>query len=258
MVPAQQEKHMSKKGIFYFSKKTKELKKVKHGGRIFCDFQYKITVSRFSNFDFFNHIFIFVGIMGCFVPLAFAGAYAQKIVPGGHVVLKEDIFGRVGNDIYADNQLVLKIPFYQKGVTIRTQPVKKRFIKEYITQDGRNVEVRVLTRLQPKIHWIPEIYRNFGKDYGRGFLEKEATHDVSMVCKDYAYDSLLNNDVLAEKAAVHFILFWYVLLVLHCFFTFLLFEEDILERIYDASCYHKIKMDRDGTVITFVDPEVFF
>lgn len=131
-------------------------------------------------------------------------AYSIKIVPAGHVVVKEDIFGNVGDGIYADNQLVLKIPFYQKGVTVRTLPVKKRFIKEYITKDNRHVEVRVLTRMQPKIHWIPEIYRNFGKDYGRGFLEKEGTHDVSEVCKDFLYDELVNDEIVSESAAVPF------------------------------------------------------
>ena len=65
------------------------------------------------------------------------------------------------------------------------------------------MEVRLVCRLQPKVHWVPEIYYKFGtlsrvvwfvkgglvwflspnwrcgtairgKDYGRGFLEKEA------------------------------------------------------------------------------------
>ena len=29
-------------------------------------------------------------------------------------------------------------------------------------EDGRDVEVRLVCRLQPKVHWVPEIYYKFG------------------------------------------------------------------------------------------------
>ena len=57
-------------------------------------------------------------------------AYSFKLVPGGHVVVIQDVFGNVRNCLYAENQLVLKIPFFQKGISMRTLPTKKRFVKE--------------------------------------------------------------------------------------------------------------------------------
>eukprot|EP00971_Amphidinium_carterae_P217632 4320105-Amphidinium_carterae.1 len=77
-------------------------------------------------------------------------------------------------------------------VQIRLIPVKKRFIREYKTKDGRDVEVRLICRLQPKVHWVPEIYVKFGKDYGKGFLEKEAHVDICEVCKQYTFDELVH------------------------------------------------------------------
>merc|ERR1711953_759163 len=92
---------------------------------------------------------------------------------------------------YDDGQLVIAIPIWQRCINMRLIPVKKRFIKEYKTKDGRDVEVRLLCRLQPKVHWAPEIYTKFGKDYGRGFLEREATVDIAEVVKRYTLQELV-------------------------------------------------------------------
>jgi len=97
---------------------------------------------------------------------------SMKRVSPGHVGLIEDLNGNLRPYVYDDRQLVIAIPIWQRCINMRLIPVKKRFIKEYTTKDNRNVEVRLLCRLQPKVHWIPEIYYKFGKDYGRGFLER--------------------------------------------------------------------------------------
>eukprot|EP00929_Paragymnodinium_shiwhaense_P116012 TRINITY_DN85247_c0_g1_i1.p1 TRINITY_DN85247_c0_g1~~TRINITY_DN85247_c0_g1_i1.p1 ORF type:complete len:207 (+),score=40.14 TRINITY_DN85247_c0_g1_i1:172-792(+) len=159
----------------------------------------------------------------------------KRIVPG-HVGLIEDMNGNLRPYVYDDSQLVLAIPIWQKCINMRMIPVKKRLIKEYKTKDGKDVEVRVVCRLQPKVHWVPEIYYKFGKDYGRGFLEKEATCDIEEVVKKYNLADLVSdNEDLVEGIA-----------------------KEIEDRISDACAFHKIKIAKEDTSIVFLDPEADF
>merc|ERR1712113_1125424 len=105
--------------------------------------------------------------------------------------------------------------------------------KEYRTSDGRDVEVRLLCRSQPKVHWVPEIYYKFGKDYGRGFLEKEAGVDIAEVVKKYSFDELVRGSEEKLEAIV----------------------EDISERLSDTCAFHKIKIAKEETNVVFLDPE---
>ncbi|CAL1162940.1 unnamed protein product [Cladocopium goreaui] len=158
---------------------------------------------------------------------------SMKRVTPGHVGLIEDWQGNLRPFIYDDSQMVLAIPIWHRIVNIRLIPVKKRFIKEYSTKDGKDVEVRLVCRLQPKVHWVPEIYYKFGKDYGRGFLEKEATVDISEVVKNYTFAELVSGSEEKVEAIA----------------------EEINLRIADACSFHKIKIAKDETSIVFLDPE---
>eukprot|EP00403_Amphidinium_massartii_P018846 CAMPEP_0178426860 /NCGR_PEP_ID=MMETSP0689_2-20121128/29448_1 /TAXON_ID=160604 /ORGANISM="Amphidinium massartii, Strain CS-259" /LENGTH=193 /DNA_ID=CAMNT_0020048551 /DNA_START=21 /DNA_END=599 /DNA_ORIENTATION=+ len=152
----------------------------------------------------------------------------KRVVPG-HVGIIEDLNGNVRPYLYDDSQLILAIPIWQRCVNIRLIPVKKRFIREYKSKDGRDVEVRLICRLQPKVHWVPELYVKFGKDYGKGFLEKEATVDIGEVCKQYTFDELVNgSEELMDKIA-----------------------EEIILRICDACSFHKIKIAKEETMVVF-------
>ncbi|CAK0814929.1 unnamed protein product [Prorocentrum cordatum] len=156
-----------------------------------------------------------------------------KRVSPGHVGLIEDLNGQLRPYIYDDGQLVLAIPIWQRIINVRLIPVKKRFIKEYKTKDGRDVEVRLLCRLQPKVHWVPEIYYKFGKDYGRSFLEKEASVDIAEVVKQHTFEELVHgSEDVADAIA-----------------------EAISDRLSDACAFHKIKIAREETAIVFLDPE---
>lgn len=158
---------------------------------------------------------------------------SMKRVAPGHVGLIEDLNGNMRPYVYDDGQLVMAIPIWQKCINIRLIPVKKRFIKEYKTKDGRDVEVRLLCRLQPKVHWVPEIYYKFGKDYGRGFLEKEATVDIAEVVKNYTLAELVTGS--EEKVDA--------------------IAEELCGRLNDACAFHKIKIAKEETTIVFLDPE---
>jgi hypothetical protein len=132
------------------------------------------------------------------------GLLSMKRVTPGHVGLIEDYRGNLRPYVYDDGQLVLAIPIWQRCINVRLIPVKKRFIKEFKTRDSRDVEVRLLCRLQPKVHWVPEIYYKFGKDYGRGFLEKEASVDIAEIVGKHTFDELVKGseeavDVIAEE-----------------------------------------------------------
>merc|ERR1712151_752184 len=131
--------------------------------------------------------------------------------------------------VYDDGQLVIAIPIWQRCINIRLIPVKKRFIKEYKTKDGKDVEVRLLCRLQPKVHWGPEIYLKFGKDFGRGFLEQEASTDIEEVVKRYTFDDLVKGpEDLVDKVV-----------------------DEISTRINDACTFHKLKIASDETTLVF-------
>merc|ERR1712151_1268519 len=129
--------------------------------------------------------------------------------------------------IYDDGQLVIAIPIWQRCINIRLIPVKKRFIKEFKTRDSRDVEVRLLCRMQPKVHWVPEIYYKFGKDYGRGFLEKEASVDISEVVKMHTLAELVSGSDDAMDAIT----------------------EHISNRLNDAASFRKIKIAKEETAI---------
>jgi hypothetical protein len=161
------------------------------------------------------------------------GLLSMKRVTPGHVGLIEDRRGNLRPYVYDDGQLVLAIPIWQRCINIRLIPVKKRFIKEFTTRDSRAVEVRLLCRLQPKVHWVPEIYYKFGKDYGRGFLEKEASVDISEVVSKYTFEEL----VKGPEDAVDGI------------------AEEIRNRIHDACAFHKIVIAKEETELHFLDPE---
>merc|ERR1712137_374777 len=107
---------------------------------------------------------------------------------------------------------------------------------EYTTSDGKSIEVRLLCRLQPKVHWVPEIYYKFGKDYGRSFLEREATVDIEEAVKRYTFDELINGKEEDVDAIA----------------------EEITRNIQDACAFHKIRIATQETVIVFVDPDEDF
>mmetsp|Transcript_84887 Transcript_84887/g.177441 ORF Transcript_84887/g.177441 Transcript_84887/m.177441 type:complete len:199 (-) Transcript_84887:68-664(-) len=160
--------------------------------------------------------------------------YSMKRVIPGHVGIIEDRTGNIRPYIYDDSQLVIAIPFWHKIINVRLIPVKKRFIREYKTKDGKDVEVRFLCRLQPKVHWVPEIYLKFGKDYGRGFLEQEAAIDIEEVIKKYTFKELVEgSEEFQDQVA-----------------------EEIATRINDACVFHKIVIAKEETVVAFLDPEV--
>nr|ACT87567.1 prohibitin-like protein [Amoebophrya sp. ex Karlodinium veneficum] len=117
---------------------------------------------------------------------------------------------------------------------MRLIPVKKRFVRSFKSKDGEDVEVRLVIRFQPKIHWMPEIYKHFGKDYGRSFLQREGSLDIEQVIKLHNCSDLTD----PKKEA-------YQLRVI----------EEIRFRLLDACIFHHIKMDENDLEIQFLLPE---
>lgn len=157
---------------------------------------------------------------------------ALRLIPGGHVGLVVDRLGNVQPWVFESKQLVVIVPFWQRIVSMRTMPVRKRFIKEFTTQDGKNIEVRLVVSMEAKAHYLPETYTKFGKDFSRSFLEREASIDCEEICKRYTAAELMNDGPAYEQASIELAL-----------------------RLDDAAAFHKLKIVKGETSIVFVDPD---
>jgi hypothetical protein len=154
-----------------------------------------------------------------------------KLIPGGHVGLVVDRLGNVQPWVFESKQLVVIVPFWQQIVSMRTMPVRKRFIKEFNTKDGKSVEARLVVSVEAKMHYLPETYVKFGKDFARTFLELEASVDCEEVCKKYTAAELMTDGPAYEEACT-----------------------DLSLRLNDAAAFHKLKIVGGETSIVFVDP----
>lgn len=167
------------------------------------------------------------------IAAGFASFTALRLIPGGHVGLVVDRLGDVKPWVFESKQLVFVIPFWQKIVSMRTMPVRKRFIKEFKSKDGKDVEVRLVVSMEAKTHYLPETYTKFGKDFARGFLEREASVDCEEVMKKFTASELMNDGPAYEAACTELSL-----------------------RLNDAAAFHKLRIARGETSIVFVDPEL--
>ncbi|KAF8821455.1 putative prohibitin family protein [Cardiosporidium cionae] len=153
-----------------------------------------------------------------------------KNVPPGHVGLLEDWNGNMKPHIFDDTMTYVYLPIYQRPISFRVTPVKKKFIKEYKTKDGKTIEIVLQMRLQPKIPYAIEIYSRFGKDYAKRFVEQEASLDVSSVVAQHTFEELVanneNTDLIVDK---------------------------VIERFKDACIFHRVRLSEAS--IIFRDPE---
>eukprot|EP00397_Hematodinium_sp_SG-2012_P048819 GEMP01056087.1.p1 GENE.GEMP01056087.1~~GEMP01056087.1.p1 ORF type:complete len:191 (+),score=35.00 GEMP01056087.1:177-749(+) len=159
------------------------------------------------------------------------GLLSLKRIPTGHAGVVENLQGDIKPYIFSDSQMAIVIPIWESLIPMRLLPVKKRFVKKIESSDGE-VMVRMVTRLQPKVHWLPDIYRQFGKDYGRSFLEREMTFELGQVTKKYTKDQLINgSDEFLDGVA-----------------------DEIKLRLADACEFHMLRVSLDDTTVIFVEP----
>ena len=144
-----------------------------------------------------------------------------------------DRLGNVQPWVFESKQLVFVVPFWQSIVSMRTMPVRKRFIKEFESKDGKEVEVRLVVSVEARTHYLPETYKKFGKDFARSFLEREASIDCEEVVKRYTASELINDGPAYEEACMELAL-----------------------RLDDAAAFHKLKTIKGETSIVFVDPNL--
>ncbi|CAD7944119.1 unnamed protein product [Amoebophrya sp. A25] len=112
----------------------------------------------------------------------------RKISAGCVGLLIND--GKAQPHVFDGGMMLLTNPLKDSYVSMRLSPVLKRFIRTYKTADNKDVEIHMRIALQIKLHWAPEIWTNFGRDFGRGFLEKEFDIDARQVLKNYTFSEL--------------------------------------------------------------------
>jgi len=168
-------------------------------------------------------------IVGCTV--GGLGLFSLKRIPTGHVGVVENWHGQIKPFVFSDSQMVICVPFYEKMIPVRILPVKKRYVKRVETADGEEVMARLVTKIQAKVHWVPELYLTFGKDYGRAFLEQEASQDLVNAAKNYTKDELINGpDELQDKI-----------------------QDEVRLRLSDAAESNMLKLSPEETTIVFVE-----
>lgn len=124
------------------------------------------------------------------------------------------------------------LPYFQKPVTVRVLPAYKKMSRILTTKDGKEVEVAVKVRLQPKVAFVPEIYLRFGREFGRAFLHQELSIDLQSVVKEHTYAELISNDEKTDKIV-----------------------DDIVERFQDAAAFHKVIITEVSVVFRNPDDE---
>jgi SPFH domain / Band 7 family len=174
-----------------------------------------------------NRTGVLQGVLGVSTSIAIMSSL--RPIPAEHVGIVRNRSGGIRSQVFHSSEVPMIIPFWEHVILMREKPVQKRFIKEFNTQDNKTIETRLVISLQPPVHWMPEVFYKFGKDYGRTFLEREASIDCEEVCKKFtASDLLAEGD--SQSAAV----------------------EDLRVRLQDAAAFHRLKIT--DLSVSFVDP----
>ena len=156
---------------------------------------------------------------------------SMRQIPPDHIGIVRNLSGGLRQHVFHSSEIALIIPWWEQVILMREKPVQKRFIKEFKSLDGKTVEARLVVAIEPPVHWMPEIFYKFGRDFGRTFLEREAVIDFEEVCKKYKKSELIEEGPQKEAAI-----------------------QDLELRISDAATYHRLKMDE--LRITFLDPDL--
>lgn len=169
-----------------------------------------------------------------FGSLAVAGALwsTAKRVPGGYVGFIQFRDGTVTPYLWEEQSIFPFLPYFQKPVTLRVMPAYKKMSRVCKTKDGKEVEVAVRVRLQPKIAYVPEIYLRFGREFGRAFLSEELSIDVNSVVSQHTYAELVKHDATTDAI-----------------------EEDLIQRFHDAAAFHKIIISEASVVFRHPDDD---
>jgi hypothetical protein len=177
---------------------------------------------------FRNRKNIAIGVFGVGGSLSTLMAIRQ--IPADHIGIVRNRNGGIRPHVFHSTEVAVIIPFWEHIVLMREKPVNKRFIKEFKTSENKDIEARLVITIQPPMHWMPEIFYKFGRDYGRTFLEREATIDFEEVCKRYTSSDLLEEGSVKQKEAI----------------------DELQLRLKDAAAFHRLSIV--DAIISFVDP----
>ncbi|KJP89093.1 hypothetical protein AK88_01179 [Plasmodium fragile] len=150
-----------------------------------------------------------------------------KKVPEGYICLVQN-----KNDatvlpyIYDDLMTFFFNPFKYKVHIIRVIPIQKKFTRVYETLDKKKVRVKLQVKMKPKIPFIIEIFSSFGANYSTNYIEKEMNLDIMNVVKNYHLDVLVDENKEASRMP-------HVVTVDDA-------VDEIMDRFYDCSVFHKI------------------
>ena len=155
---------------------------------------------------------------------------SMKQIPPDHVGIVRNLSGGIRPYVFHSSEIALIVPWWEQIVLMREKPAKKRMIKEFKTMDGETIEARLLVSIQAPIHWMPEVFYKFGRDFGRSFLEREAAIDFEEVCKRHSFKDLLSDGPVAQTAM-----------------------NELKSRLEDAATFHRLGVEDMN--ISFVNPD---
>ncbi|CRG98961.1 prohibitin-like protein, putative [Plasmodium relictum] len=159
--------------------------------------------------------------------------FTLKKVPDGYICLVENINDKtVLPYIYDDKMTFFYNPLKYKVIHMRIVPIQKKYVNIYETLDKKKIKVILEVKMKPKIPFIIEIYNSFGINYSSKYIEKEMNLDIKSVVKKYKYDLFfeIDENTNKNKLSVDDIV------------------DQIMERFYDCSIFHKIILI-DATIL---------
>ncbi|CCF73932.1 hypothetical protein BMR1_02g03915 [Babesia microti strain RI] len=172
------------------------------------------------------------------------------IIPPGYVGILDNIDGTIDPYISEGKMVLIHFPYYERGVTFRISPIRRKIINTFTTNDGKQIEAVVFCTLQAKAAYAAEIYILFGSHFSKSFAEREMEFDLARVIEKYKYEDFFdeNPDTVAEYSQN--ILQPDKLVLQKTRLDQI--REEIFERFDDAGKFHKI--DVSNVTLSFRDP----
>lgn len=123
-----------------------------------------------------------------------------KKVPEGYVcILEKKTDQTVSPYIYDDQMIFFYNPLKYKVVLMRIVPIHKKYSNIYETLDKKKIRVLLEVKMKPKIPFIIDIYKSFGSNYSRNYIEREMNLDIKSIVNQFNFKTFFQSNELEHE-----------------------------------------------------------